>query len=543
MTMKRKLLVTVLVLAAVTVTVAAYYRANRVPAGPSISTAPITRGSVVDSVDATGTLEAVTTVQVGTQVSGTISWLGADFNSVVHANDVIARLDPSLFQAQVEQARATLVRLQADELRAKVQRTDAEQKLARAKSLTGKNLLAQADLDAAKATFDAAQAAVGSASAQIVQARAALNQSQVNLDHAIIRAPIDGIVIQRNVDVGQTVAASMQAPTLFILAQDLTQMQVKASIDESDIGQIRPGQRVRFRVDAYPGEEFGGTVSQIRLQPVVQQNVVSYQTIVSVPNAQLKLKPGMTANVTVEIARQDNALRIPAAALRFRPTAQMFAALGQTPPEGVTGARVADAAAGAADGGGAVVAGNGAGGDPVEGNRGGARADGGGVGGPGGRGGAATDETRAARRQAFMQRLAQMSPEERQQVEARRAQRNGGDRVRNTGDPSPASSNTARPGANWRQASTIDAMFGPVSVPVRPARVWIAVNGQLKPVSVRVGLSDTTNAVLADGPLQEGAEIVTAVAVPATAAASSGNPLLPSFGRFRGPGGGGPRGR
>ena len=310
-------------------------------------------------------------------------------------------------------------------------------------------------------------------------------------------------------------------------------MQLKACIDESDIGRIRPGQHVRFRVDAYPGEEFSGTVSQIRLQPVVQQNVVSYQTIASVRNPQLKLKPGMTANVTVEIARQDNALRVSAAALRFRPTAEMFAALDQTPPEGTVGARAAaerpaqrSTASDSSSGNGAEL---GAGGGM--GRRG--NAQGGGPG--GGQWAGMSDEERAARRQAFMERMAQMSPEEREQYRQRMQSR----REQQGGEPQRGATQGAS-GSDWLQASSIDALFGPVETPVRPARVWIYVNGQLKPVSVRVGLGDATNAALVDGPLQEGATVVTGVTMPTTArASSSGSPLLPSFGRFRGPGGGG----
>ncbi len=540
--MKRRLLLIVIVLAIVTASVAAYYRANRTAAGPQVATAPVTRGDVVDSVDATGTLEAVTTVQVGTQVSGTIAWLGADFNSVVHKGQVIARLDPSLFQAQLEQARATLVRLQAEETRARVQVTDAQQKLARAKTLSEKNLIPAQDLETAQVTLESAQAALKSAQAQIVQARAALNQNQVNLDHTIIRAPIDGIVIQRSVDVGQTVAASMQAPTLFVLAQDLSQMQVKASIDESDIGRIRPGQRVRFRVDAYQGEEFTGSVTQVRLQPVVTQNVVSYQTVVAVPNRQLKLKPGMTANVTVEIARQNHVLRVPSTALRFRPTAQMFAALGQTPPEGIVGARpAADVSTTSPAPGGGTLAEGGAGAGDRRGGQGGqgASAGQGAFGGLGG-GQGLSGEARAARRQAFRERMQQLSPEEREQMRQRMEQRRAG---REAGDQTaPRPDEGAAPGRDWRSASTIDAMFGPIETPVRSARVWLYVNGQLKPVSVTVGISDATNAALVDGPLQDGASVVTGFTVPA-ASASSGNPLLPSFGRRPGAGAAaGPRG-
>ena len=178
----------------------------------------------------------------------------------------------------------------------------------------------------------------------MTQSQASLRQNQVNLAHTVIESPIDGLVISRNVDVGQTVAASMSAPTLFVLAADLTKMQVLASLDESDVGRIRPGQAVRFRVDAFPTDEFTGSVTQVRLQPTTVQNVVTYQTVIDVPNPGLKLKPGMTANVNIEIARRTNVLRVPNGALRFRPTAETFAALGQTPPPGGTGGGGADVA-------------------------------------------------------------------------------------------------------------------------------------------------------------------------------------------------------
>src|SRR5947207_1236426 len=299
-----------------------------------VQTAPITRGDIVDTVGATGTLQAVTTVQVGSQVSGNISWLGADFNSIVHKGQVIARLDPALFQAAVEQARANLAKSKADVEHNQVALLDAQQKYTRAKELAARSLLPQSDLDAAKVAVDSAQATLLSSQAAVQQAQANLNQAQVSLDHTVITAPIDGIVIQRSVDVGQTVAASMQAPTLFVIAADLTKMQVNANIDEADVGRIRPGQSVTFHVDAYPTEEFHGTVAQVRLQPVVVQNVTTYGTIINVPNDDLKLKPGMTANLKVQIARRSDVLRVSNAALRFRPTTDIFAALNQpVPPE------------------------------------------------------------------------------------------------------------------------------------------------------------------------------------------------------------------
>jgi HlyD family secretion protein len=317
--MKRRLLLSLVAAAALTLGGLAYYRSTASAEVPHYMTAAISRGDVVQTVEATGTLQAVTTVQVGSQVSGTISALLADYNSRVRKGQVIARLDPSLLQAQVDQAAATIVRLEADVDRARVGLEDAKIKQRRAEELFKQQLIARVDLESAEATARQAEAAVKSAQAQVTQARASLNQNQVNLSHTVIAAPVDGIVISRSVDVGQTVAASMSAPTLFVIAKDLSEMQVNASIDEADIGQIKAGQRVTFQVDAYPRDTFTGTVEQVRLEPITVQNVVSYVTVISVPNKELKLKPGMTANVTVEIARADNVLRVQNAALRFQP--------------------------------------------------------------------------------------------------------------------------------------------------------------------------------------------------------------------------------
>ncbi len=323
-------------IAAILIAVAAavyYYRSDVAAETPTLNTAEVTQGDVVATVEATGTLEAVTTVEVGTQVSGNIKSLGADFNSQVRKGRIIAELDPSLFDTQVAQERATVARLKAEVERSRVQAEDAKVKLGRAQELSKQELIAKSDLDAAESTANAAAAAVKSAEAQLLQAQASLNQAQVNLSHTIIRAPIDGVVIARNVNIGQTVAASMQAPTLFVIANELREMQVNASVDESDIGKVQMHQPVQFRVDAYPNETFRGTVSQVRLQPVVEQNVVSYVTVIDVPNPDLKLKPGMTAAVTIETGRADDAIKVPNAALRFRPTPEAFEAVGQKAPE------------------------------------------------------------------------------------------------------------------------------------------------------------------------------------------------------------------
>ncbi len=333
------MLVALLLAAAVTVGARAYYT-SRGSTGASVSEAAITVGDVRETVSATGTLQAVTTVQVGTQVSGTIAWLGADFNSLVRKGQVIARLEPSLLQAQVEQARANLERAEAEADRVRVQLMDARQKFARTGELFERQLLARSEYDTAQTAVASAEAQVKSSEAQAVQARASLNQTLVNLEHTVIATPIDGIVIQRSVDVGQTVAASLQSPTLFAIAANLTEMQVNAGIDESDIGRVANNQEVSFTVDAYPGDTFSGRVAQVRLQPATVQNVTTYSVIVDAPNPELKLKPGMTASLTFEVARRDAVLRVPNAALRFTPTAAMFAALQQTAPKPARGAQV-----------------------------------------------------------------------------------------------------------------------------------------------------------------------------------------------------------
>lgn len=269
--------------------------------------AKVDRGDVAVVISATGTLNAVTTVQVGSQVSGTIAKLYADFNTQVKEGQLLAQLDPTFLQATVNEQKANVDRAMA-------QVHEADRNFSRTSDLFAKSLVSQADLDAATTSLEAAKAG-------LAQAQAALERSTVNLHYATIRAPISGVVISRNVDVGQTVAASLQAPTLFTIAQDLRKMKVEASVDEADIGNVRTGQQVTFRVDAFPEEVFSGVVSQIRLAPVITQNVVTYTVIIDVENRDLKLMPGMTATVSIEVAQRQNVLRLPVQATRFIPPA------------------------------------------------------------------------------------------------------------------------------------------------------------------------------------------------------------------------------
>src|SRR4051812_7362483 len=289
-----------------------------------LDTATATRGNVVARVTATGTLSALVTVQVGTQVSGRVAAINVDYNSPVKKGEVIARIDSQLFQAAVENARANLMAAQGQLQAATANAKNLDVQRQRSRKLREQNLVAQADVDTAEAAADAAQAQVAAQKGQEAQARAQLHQAEINLAYTTISSPTDGTVIARSVDVGQTVAASLQAPTLFTIAQDLTKMQVDTSVAEADVGKLKPDMAATFTVDAYPNEKFRGKVRQIRNSPQIVQNVVTYDAVIDVENRALKLKPGMTANVTFIYAEKDDVLKVPNAALRFRPPAEML---------------------------------------------------------------------------------------------------------------------------------------------------------------------------------------------------------------------------
>jgi HlyD family secretion protein len=354
---KRRLLVTLAVLSSVVVIAFAFW--GKEADASDYMTAKVERGSVAVTVSATGTLQAMTTVQVGSQASGAVAWLGADFNSQVKRGQVIARLDSTSFDAQIESASASVASADAavqaamTDIRnqdANIQAAKANQEVTRVQSddavaLAGrykdlKNVMSGRDVESAQAQAGMAAGRVAQATAQVAQAEAArqaslarleqakaqraqaqaqLDQAKANLSHTVIASPIDGVVVSRDVNIGQTVAASLQAPTLFTIANDLTKMQVLASIDEADVGQIREGIKVSFTVDAFPGETFTGQVSQVRLNAQALQNVVTYTAVIEVSNPDLKLRPGMTTNITFSIERRDDVLTVPNSALRFKP--------------------------------------------------------------------------------------------------------------------------------------------------------------------------------------------------------------------------------
>ncbi len=285
---------------------------------PQYRTEKVTKGDIVMSVTATGTVNAVITVQVGTQVSGTIKHLYVDFNSRVKNGQLIAQIDPALFEEQVAQQKANVLSAKANLEKAESTLIDANRTLERNKELFAKGYVSRSDLDAADTNYETSKAQVSAAKAQVAQADAALKNAQTNLGYTRIVSPVDGTVVSRNVDVGQTVAASFQTPTLFTIAQDLTKMQIDTSVDEADIGKVKLGQDVEFTVDAYPDITFKGEVGQVRIAPITVQNVVTYDVVITVDNPDFKLKPGMTANVSIIVAEKKDILKIPNAALRFR---------------------------------------------------------------------------------------------------------------------------------------------------------------------------------------------------------------------------------
>jgi HlyD family secretion protein len=303
----------------------AYWNGGQSPP-PKYKTAKIERGAVTQVVTATGTINPVITVQVGSQVSGIIQNLSADFNSVVKAGQVVAQIDPVPFQTKVTEMEANLQNALGNLARARSDLVLQKLNFDRAKALFGQQLNAQQDVDNARTAFETSQANIQVAEAQVKQARAQRETAKVNLEYTTIHSPVNGIVISRNVDVGQTVAASFQTPVLFTVAKDLTKMQVDTNVSESDIGGITEGKPATFVVDAYPNQIFNGTVIQVRNAPITVQNVVTYNVVIGVENADLRLRPGMTANALIVVNRRENVLKVPNPALRFKPASPPSAA-------------------------------------------------------------------------------------------------------------------------------------------------------------------------------------------------------------------------
>lgn len=577
-----------------------YYKYGQPEVKPVVSETAVQRGSIVEQVQATGTLDAVRTVQIGTQVSGVVKELYVDFNSIVKAGMLIAELDPQLLQTQVAVQEANLLRSQVDLEQRKISLENDKKKLERQQELFKKNLVTKEQLETAELAVKLDEASVNSSNASLVQTKANLETAKLNLSYSKIYAPIDGVITNRAADKGQTVNATNSAPTLYTMATDLTSMKLTASIDEAEVSKVREGQPVTFRVDSYAGATFNGTVKQVRLNAKNSQNVVTYETVIDVANGDLRLKPGMTATLQIQVQRVDDVVKIPAAALRFRPTAEMFELIKQpVPPEaqpnrgGGAGARGGNrggngapdmgaatpgaAAPGAATPGAtpaaagkdaaakdapkdAAAAGQGtgrqrgqnadAGAMTAGGGRGGNNPFGGGTGGGRGQGGGGNG------------RGFNMTPEQQKQLDAIRNNKNltpeqqraemaklfpnmGGGRGQGGRGGTRGSGQTqSGAGIADRGADTIDQLIPPVQRRETPnQRVWLWVNGQLKPVSgIRTGISDGQFTEMVTGELKEGDKVVTNFVNPAAKAGTpaqqqQGNPFQQQGGRG-GPGGG-----
>ena len=476
-----------------------WWRSRAAGAAPKYRTAEVDRGSIESVVSATGTIRPVVQVEIGSQVSGTVDKLFADYNSRVKAGQVILQLEQSSFRARVVQAEAAVARAEASV-------KDAERALARAKELFAKEYVSQADLDAAAVAVDLRQA-------DLRQARAQLESAEVDLAHATIRSPIDGVVVSRSIDLGQTVAASLQAPKLFVIANDLSQMQVESGIDEADIGRIRNGLPVTFTVDAFPERTFTGQVAQVRLEPIVDQGVVSYITVIHTRNPDLQLRPGMTANVTVLIERREDVMRVPNAALRFRPPMAPGARGGQSGAMAATAGGAAGAARERGGNGGEARAAT-AGDAPGAG-----RADLAGARGPGGR---TADSSAAGMRRG-----------------GRRSR--GGDQGADLTGREPA----GRDGRGMRAMPEAGASGGPMEPGgkpdgFRPGAVYLLANGKPERLMVLTGITDGQFTEVRSDRLKPGDKLIVGTETPARA-----NTLQPPPGmggpQFRGPGGGGRR--
>jgi HlyD family secretion protein len=464
---RRVLAVTLIVVAAGAG--AAWWYLRGEAAAPTYRFAKVERGPLTATVSATGTLNPVTSVSVGTQVSGQIKELFVDFNSTVKKGQLIARIDPETFEYRLRQAQADVDAARSAVYRAQVNLANAKRDLARTRELVERNFVSPADLDRAQAQFDLAQAELRTAQATLAQREAQLASAQVDLARTQIRAPVDGVVIKRSVDVGQTVAASLQAPELFVIAKDLRDMQVETSIDEADVGRIRVGQRATFTVDAFPGRTFSGEVKQVRKAAQTVQNVVTYTVLVSASNESGELMPGMTANVRIVTDTRDSVLKVPNAALRYR-------------PPGESAAPSADARKSEA---------------------------------PGARGAAAQlrerlvaelklDAEQQARLDPILAEMRARFMALRDMPEEARAKAAGGIRA----DIRARIEQILQPEQKTRYAEIVAELGARAGAPASRGRIWVLRNGKPAPIDVSVGLTDGTASEISGPGVVEGLEVI-----------------------------------
>jgi HlyD family secretion protein len=563
-----------------------YIKYGKPPEKATVNYASVSQGTILESVTSTGTLEPERRFDVGSQVSGTVMAIYADYNDIVKKNQLLAEIDPSLLQTQVEIRKAAIARQESDIENQKVQLEDQKKQLERTRNLAEKGLQNTQQLEAAELAVKTRVAQIGSAQKSLVQAQADLAQAEMNVSYTKIKAPDDGVVVERRVDVGQTVQASMTTPQFFILAKPLENLRLTALVDEADIGRIRPGMEVRFTVEAYGQQNFTGYVDAVRLNASVANNVVTYPVWISVPNNDLRLRPSMTASLKIILSTAENVIRVPNSATRFRPNAEIYKALGLEPPAPGSGGRLGgpnnedarnNPAGGAnrgnrqgTDGQGAQ-AGQGAQsanrqpGQNAQGTQGGNRqpgtqnaqnAQGGGAGnrqpgaqGTNRQGGGQNAQAGAGRtpggggmRGGNNPDFASMTPEQRQAMMERFARNGGGGRGgggrggnqaqggrgqgaggRGQQTTTPA---TAAPGAN---PNKIDAYWAPVVRTNTPGAVWTwnETAKELKQHPIRLGVSDGTFSELVSGDLKVGDQLITGVILPASMrATTTGNPLL-----------------
>jgi HlyD family secretion protein len=538
-----KRLVTILVLLAAAGAGAYYYfTVSATTEPPQVVQATVSQGDIAEEVQATGTIEAMRVAPVGSQVSGVVKNLYADFNSIVRKDQIIAELDPSLFQVQVDLQTANYERQLGEIANQKQQLENDIRNLDRTRQLYEKQLVNQQQLEQAELQVKTRRVQLESAEKTLKTQEANLNQAKLNLSYTVIRSPIDGVVVNRQVDVGQAVQSSMNVAQFFVLATDLRELKINAGVDEAEIGKIRPGMPVTFTVDTYEGTTFNGTVDTVRLNASTQNNVVTYPVWIKVINEDLRLRPALTATVRIRTASAPNVVRIPNQALRFRPTNDMYAALGiEPPPAPARGVGPGGQAAPATGGRGANARPDGSapprrqargmgenGGDaPREPGTAPSRRGGRGTGGEGfGRG-----------------QFANLTPEERQKMMESLGIRGGGRGGTGRGDSraqAPVASATPRP----LEADKIDELFLPTPVRQRNGSVWTwdPATKKLTEVRVVVGLADNQFSELLSGDVKPGQQLVTSIIVPLTT--QQRNAQNPLFGGQRGnfggmqPGGG-----
>ncbi len=522
-----------------------YYYANRPVEQAEVVKASISRGDIVESVKATGTIEAIRTVNIGSQVSGIVKTIYADFNHIVRQGQLLAELDPSLFEVQVKIQEANIEQRKTDIENQKVQLLDAERNLKRTVELVEKGLANQQQLEQADLAVKNRQASIANTEKQLVSAEANLDQARLNLSYTKIYSPIEGVIVNRLVDVGQAVQSSMNVAQFFVVATDLRELRLTGGVDEAEIGKVRPGQTVEFQVDAYPNQQFIGTVENVRLNATVQSNVVTYPVWINVKNPELKLRPSMTANLDIIISRAVDVTRVPNTALRFRPNTDIYLALGLTPPapgQGRAGGQGRQAGSPATPPGG--TAGSAAPAAGSEGARGNGARQGGdppaaGPATPTREGGAGPSDGRGSLTPEQMQQFA-----ERFGAEGGRSGRGG----RRGG--------AGGRGANQRPANTaaqtqlgqgrIDEYFTPLPPTRSRGAVWTwnAETKELKQINLTLGVTDGSMSEVIEGDVEVGQEVVTGVILPASMSgrtATQSNPF--QQGGRGGPGMSGGRGR